>query len=80
MILIFWELFTNLNIRMILNALTTMATVEMLIPMLIMFITNPISVSMTIDKSNLFQEPWKYELSCPISLTIASKLNIAANP
>ena len=76
----FCELFTNLKIRIILNALITVAIVEMFIPAFVKFRISPTSVPITIHKSNLFQLYLKYDLPYPIILTTASKLKIAAKP
>lgn len=46
----------NQNTRMILNALMTVAAVEISIPKLKKFIRKPMSVPTTIVKSNLFQD------------------------
>lgn len=72
--------FKSLKILIILNERMTVAVVEILIPKLKKFIKNPMSVPMTIAKSNLFHgSSVKYLFQSAISLITISTLKIKLN-
>ena len=73
--------FTSLIIRMILNALITVAAVEKLeLPTFAIIKISPKSVAATTKASNLFQASSKYyETPSPRSFMIISALKINAN-